>query len=186
MVCERIASQRPNDAGTELYMSLVDAQFNPSVPAVDVLNVRATCTNRDLPSRLPFGGKDGDFEVEGTVLLSRARCLTKPTETIRAPQRRAAQWRLISLNLTFVTVMPTREPRSIAGIRIFPISTIHRSHENILGIKKVESRKRSGRLRTRGNRFRWGLERSAMTKTFVGSGCSSSIRSRSLSGIYPR
>src|SRR5690606_26612324 len=35
---KRIASQRPNDAGTELYMSLVDAQFNPSVPAVDVLN----------------------------------------------------------------------------------------------------------------------------------------------------
>ena len=38
----------------------------------------------------------GDFEIEGTAIFSRVRCLTKPTDTVRPPQRRAAQWRLIS------------------------------------------------------------------------------------------
>ncbi|MGI8811709.1 MAG: type VI secretion system baseplate subunit TssF, partial [Pyrinomonadaceae bacterium] len=91
----RRPSQRDDDEGTEMHMSLVDIDFNPRVPAVEVLNVKATCTNRDLPGRLSFGGRDSDFEVEGTALLSRVRCLTKPTETIRPPRRRSVQWRLI-------------------------------------------------------------------------------------------
>ncbi|HEX2641109.1 MAG TPA: type VI secretion system baseplate subunit TssF, partial [Pyrinomonadaceae bacterium] len=101
----RRPSQRPEDDGTEVFLSMVDSNFNPKAPAVEVLNVRTTCTNRDLPARLPFGGKEGDFEVEGTALLSRVRCLTKPTETIRPPQRRSAQWRLIShLNLNYLSL----------------------------------------------------------------------------------
>ncbi|MBA2737222.1 MAG: type VI secretion system baseplate subunit TssF, partial [Pyrinomonadaceae bacterium] len=102
----RRASQRPDDEGTEMFMTLVDTSFNPQVPAEEVLTVRSTCTNRDLPARLPFGSKEGDFEVEGTALVSRIRCLTKPTETIRPPQRRAAQWRLIShLNLNYLSLV---------------------------------------------------------------------------------
>ncbi len=66
-------SQREEDEGTEMFVSLVDMNFNPRVPAVEVLNVRTTCTNRDLPARLPFGGREGDFEVEGSGLLSKAR-----------------------------------------------------------------------------------------------------------------
>src|SRR5215470_350464 len=96
----RRPSQRPNDEGTEIHMSLVDTSFDPLVPPVEILNVKATCTNRDLPGRLPFGGKEGDFEIEGGSLVSRGRCLTKPTDTLRPPQRRSVQWRLISqLNL---------------------------------------------------------------------------------------
>ncbi len=64
----RKPSQRAEDDGTEMFMSLVDGKFDPSVPAVEVLNVKATCTNRDLPARLPFGGKEGDFEVEGSFI----------------------------------------------------------------------------------------------------------------------
>ncbi len=71
-----------------MYMSMVDMNFNPRVPAAEVISVKTTCTNRDLPAKLPFGGREGDFEVEGTALLSRVHCLTKPTETIRPPQRR--------------------------------------------------------------------------------------------------
>ena len=85
----RRQSQRAEDEGTEIFMSFVDINFNPRVPAEEVVTVRVTCTNRDLPARLPFGGKEGDFEVEGTALLSRVRCLTKPTETLRPPPRGA-------------------------------------------------------------------------------------------------
>ena len=65
----------------------------PRVPAAEVINVKTTCTNRDLPAKLPFGGREGDFEVEGTALLSRVHCLTKPTETVRPPQRRSLHTR---------------------------------------------------------------------------------------------
>ena len=89
-------------------MLLVDMNFDPLIPAVEVLNVKTTCTNRDLPAKLPFGGKEGDFEVEGTALLSRVRCLTKPTDTVRPPQRRSAHWRLI---LQLTTIFFNRQQR---------------------------------------------------------------------------
>jgi type VI secretion system protein ImpG len=138
-------SQRPNDEGTEMFMSLVDLNFNPRVPAVDVLNVRTTCTNRDLPARLPFGGKEGDFEIEGTALLSRVRCLTKPTETIRPPQRRAAQWRLIShLNLNYLSLVAGESitPEALQEIlHLYNFSDSSVTRKQILGITGIESRK---------------------------------------------
>ncbi|HEX6278710.1 MAG TPA: type VI secretion system baseplate subunit TssF [Pyrinomonadaceae bacterium] len=173
----RRASQRQNDDGTEMFMSFVDSQFNPRVPAVEVVNVRATCTNRDLPSKLPFGGKEGDFEVEGTALLSRARCLTKPTETIRPPQRRAAQWRLIShLNLNFLSLVNNEDGspealQEILHLYNFDDSSVTRKH--ILGISKIEARKAIRQIGGRvGTGFVRGLETTVTfdEEQFVGSG----------------
>ncbi len=62
-----IASRRPSprrgDAGTELSLSFVDPGFRPTRPATDAVTVRATCTNRDLPAKLPFGGEQSDFQL---------------------------------------------------------------------------------------------------------------------------
>ncbi len=137
-------STRAGDEGTEIFMSLVDMNFNPRVPAVDVLNVRTTCTNRDLPARLPFGGKEGDFEIEGTALLSRVRCLTKPTETIRPPQRKAAQWRLIShLNLNYLSLVSgeTITPEALQEVlHLYNFNDSSVTRKQILGITGIESR----------------------------------------------
>jgi len=141
----RRQSQRPEDDGTEMFISLVDMNFDPRTPAVEVLNVKTTCTNRDLPGKLPFGGKEGDFEVEGTALVSRARCLTKPTETIRPPQRRAVQWRLIShLNLNYVslTTGENNSPEALQEIlHLYNFNDSSVTRKQILGITGVESRK---------------------------------------------
>ncbi len=141
----RRASQRANDEGTEMFMTLVDANFNPRVPAEEVLTVRCTCTNRDLPARLPFGSKEGDFEIEGTALISRIRCLTKPTETVRPPQRRSAQWRLIShLNLNYLSLVENQNgvPEALQEIlQLYNFDDSAVTHKQILGITGIESRK---------------------------------------------
>jgi type VI secretion system protein ImpG len=170
-------SQRPGDEGTEIYMSLVDMNFKPRVPAVDVLNVRTTCTNRDLPARLPFGGKEGDFEIEGTALLSRVRCLTKPTETIRPPQRRAAQWRLIShLNLNYLSLVSGEviAPEALQEIlHLYNFNDSSVTRKQILGITAIEARKV---VRKIGGRVGAGFVRGIETtltfdeEQFVGSG----------------
>lgn len=172
----RRPSQRAEDVGTEMYLSLVDSQFNPRVPAVEVLNVRTTCTNRDLPARLPFGGREGDFEVEGTA-LSRARCLTKPTETIRPPQRRAAQWRLLShLNLNFLSLVNNENgsPEALQEIlHLYNFNDSSITRKQILGITRVESRKAVRQIGDRvGAGFVRGLETTVTVdeEQFVGSG----------------
>ncbi|MGH9947169.1 MAG: type VI secretion system baseplate subunit TssF [Pyrinomonadaceae bacterium] len=173
----RRASQRSDDEGTEMFMSLVDMGFNPRVPAVEVLNVKTTCTNRDLPGRLPFGGKESDFEMEGTALLSGVKCLTKPTDTIRPPLRRFAQWRLVShLNLNYLSLVSSDAGvpdalQEILQLYNFTDSSVIR--KQILGIKSVEAKKA---VRQVGGRVGTGFVRGLQTtitfdeEEFVGSG----------------
>ena len=170
-------SQRQDDEGTEMFMSLVDINFDPRVPAVEILNVRATCTNRDLPARLSFGGKESDFEVEGTALLSRVRCLTKPTETIRPPRRRSAQWRLIShLNLNYLSLVNGENgtPEALQEmLHLYNFDDSSVTRKQILGITSVESRKVVRQIGDHiGAGFVRGLETTVTLdeEQFVGSG----------------
>lgn len=141
----RRASQRPNDEGTEMYLSLVDMDFNPRVPSTEVISIRTTCTNRDLPGRLPFGGRSGDFEIEEAALLSRVHCLTKPTETIRPPQRKALQWRIIShLNLNYLSIVQSENgtPEALQEIlQLYNFQDSDVTRKQILGITGIQSRK---------------------------------------------
>jgi type VI secretion system protein ImpG len=173
----RRASQRAEDEGTEMFLSMVDMNFDPRVPAAEVLTLKTTCTNRDLPARLPFGGREGDFEVEGTALLSRVRCLTKPTETIRPPQRRAAQWRLIShLNLNHLSLTENENgtPEALQEIlQLYNFNDSSALRKQILGITGIESRKVVRQIGQRiGSGFVRGLETTIEfdEEQFVGSG----------------
>ncbi len=173
----RRASQRQEDEGTEVFLSLVDGNFNPRTPATEVITLKTTCTNRDLPARLPFGGREGDFEVEGTALLSRVRCLTKPTETIRPPQRRAAQWRLIShLNLNHLSLVENESgvPEALQEIlQLYNFEDSSALRKQILGITGIESRKVVRQIGQRiGSGFVRGLETTIEfdEEQFVGSG----------------
>ena len=82
-LARRRASSRANDEGTEMALSLVDLSTANVETGASVLSVRTTCTNRDLPSRLPFGNQDSDFEMEGTAAMKRIVALRKPTQPAR-------------------------------------------------------------------------------------------------------
>jgi type VI secretion system protein ImpG len=173
----RRASQRENDEGTEIYLSLVDMDFNPRVPSAEVISIRTTCTNRDLPGKLPFGGRTGDFEIEEAALLSRVHCLTKPTETIRPPQRKALQWRLIShLNLNYLSIVQSENgtPEALQEIlQLYNFQDSDVTRKQILGIKGIESRKVVKQIGGHiGAGFVRGLETTLIfdEEEFVGSG----------------
>ena len=174
----RRPSQRPDDFGTEIFISLVDLNFNPRVPPVEVLNIRATCSNRDLPAKLPFGGREGDFEIEGTAVFSRVRCLTKPTDTVRPPQRRAAQWRLIShlgLNhLSLVENPRTHTPEALQEIlMLYDFTGSSATRKQILGMTGIEARRVTRQMGQRvGSGFVRGMETTLEfnEEQYVGSG----------------
>lgn len=91
----RRPSLRAKDAGTEVYLSLVDLNFRPQLPPVEMLTVSVTCTNRDLPGNLQWVGAWGELSAEGQRLV-RLRLLRTPTPARRPPVRHGLQWRLIS------------------------------------------------------------------------------------------
>jgi type VI secretion system protein ImpG len=91
----RRPSLRKSDEGTEVYLSLVDLNFNTALPPVELLSTRVTCTNRDFVSRLTWQREWGEIEGEGLPMVQ-ARCVVKPRPTVRPPLRGGLQWRLIS------------------------------------------------------------------------------------------
>ena len=142
----RRPSVRKEDPGTEMYLSLVDLNFNPHVPAVETITVHTTSTNRDLPGKLPFGGSEGDFEVEGIQSLSRIRCLKKPTGTIRPPLRQSTHWRLIShLSLNYLSLVDDAQKGSPEALQeilmLYDFTDSAAIRKQIQGITRVESRR---------------------------------------------
>jgi type VI secretion system protein ImpG len=80
-----------------MFVSLVDLQFDPSVPIDWTLSVDTTCLNRDLPARLPYGGGHPTLDiVEGAPGVSKVVCMTPPTPTLRPDFGRGGRWRLVS------------------------------------------------------------------------------------------
>jgi type VI secretion system protein ImpG len=142
----RRPSPKKGDEGTEVYLSLVDFNFQPTLPPADTLTVHITSTNRDLPGKLPFGGERGDFELEGAAPLSRIRCLKKPSETIRPPLRRGAQWRLIShLSLNYLSICEGGREALQEVLKLYDFSDSAVVRQQIAGITSVTSRRVVGR-----------------------------------------
>jgi type VI secretion system protein ImpG len=143
----RRPSTRRDDEGTEVYLTLVDLGFRPSVPDVETLTVRTTCSNRDLPSRLPFGASGGaDFELEGAGVFTAIRCLRKPTASLRAPLRRGAQWRLIShLSLNYLSLVQESGdggPQALQEIlKLYDFADSAATRQQIAGLTKVSARR---------------------------------------------
>ena len=84
----RKPSDRKGDAGTEIYVSLVDLAFDPTVPAGDTLTFSTTCTNRGLPDRLAVDDPRGDFELEKAAPGGADTCAGQTDETGAASVRR--------------------------------------------------------------------------------------------------
>jgi type VI secretion system protein ImpG len=71
----------------------------------DIISVRCTCTNGDLPSKLPIGSERGDFYLEGLSAIRKVVALRRPTQTIRPPLGKATLWNLIShLSLNYLSL----------------------------------------------------------------------------------
>ena len=85
------------DPGTEVYLSLVDLDFNPAAVSDWVVTIGTTCLNRDLPAKLPYGGGHPQLQlVEGASPVASLTCVTPPTATLRPPMGDRGRWRLIS------------------------------------------------------------------------------------------
>lgn len=94
------------DDSTDVMVALVDTELSLATRADGVLTVETTCMNRDLPSRIPYGGVHPVVTlVDGAAELMAVRCLLPPTLTLRSPPGERLGWRLLShLSLNHLSV----------------------------------------------------------------------------------
>ena len=155
----RRPSPREADEGTEVHLMLVDRSFRAREPEVgEVVNVRALCSNRDLPSRLPIGTDAADdFRIEGMPGVTRVRCLRKPTRTIRPVLGTEGRWRVVShlsLNLMSLVDVASGGPSDLSGVtsgspaldafreilKLYDFTDSAVTRQRILGLVGIEAR----------------------------------------------
>lgn len=137
------------DHGTEVYLDLVDLGFSATTPADWTVVVEATCLNRDLPKRLPFGGNQPILQLVDGGPISGINCLTKPTPTHRPELEHGAMWRLVShLTLNHLSIAgPDARPDALQEIlTLYDHTESRETKTKIAGILEVSSRRIVGRL----------------------------------------
>jgi type VI secretion system protein ImpG len=147
-LARRRPSTRPNDDGTEITLSLLDLNLTNADPDATVLSVKTTCTNRDLPSRLPFGNQDSDFELEGGAApMRRIVALRKPTAPVRPPMGKSVLWRLVShLSLNYLSLVEEGKDALQEILRLYDVGRTAYSQNVIQSILNVRSRPHFARL----------------------------------------
>jgi type VI secretion system protein ImpG len=146
-MANRRASNKKNDDGTEIYLSLVDLSSRPVRPDSDTLTIRTICTNRDLPSRLPFGNESGDFELESTTAIKRIVALKKPTTTLRPPVGKSVLWRLIShLSLNYLSLVEDGREALQEILKLYNFNESPYSAKQIDGLIDLRSKKHFARV----------------------------------------
>ncbi len=76
---ERLKGGRSSYAGSELSISIVDAEAAPYSLDLKQLAVEALCTNRDLPLQMPVGKGKSDFALEHGAPVIATRIVAGPT-----------------------------------------------------------------------------------------------------------
>jgi type VI secretion system protein ImpG len=145
---QRQSSGRPGDKGTEVYLSFSDQNMGPQDPGCDILTINLTCTNRDLPSRLPFGDAAGDFTLEIAAPVERIICMIKPTPTRRPFLGGALQWRLIShLSLNYISIVEGGEDALKEILKLYDFENSTSTKQQISGIVDLKSRHVTKRIK---------------------------------------
>jgi type VI secretion system protein ImpG len=137
---QRRSSDRKGDNGTEVFLSFADLNLNAVDPEAEFLTIHVTCTNRDLPSRLPFRDRSGDFNMETAAPVSSITCIIKPTPCRRPALGGALQWRLIShLSLNYLSIINGGEDALKEILKLYDFDNSPSNRQQINGLVSLKS-----------------------------------------------
>jgi type VI secretion system protein ImpG len=131
-------------AGSELFVSLVDARSTPYNRRLSQLNMFALCTNRHLPIQLPVGIGDTDLSTELYAPLISIRWLVGPTVPIPSIVEGDPVWRTIShLSLNYLSLLDAKDGEGSAALRELLMLYVNRNDQfmvrQIEGIRSTTS-----------------------------------------------
>jgi type VI secretion system protein ImpG len=111
------ARRRPTEnadmAGTDIWLSFLDLDLNPAMPAAQTVFAHTLCTNRSLAEQVSAGML---LDVEQAAPVTRTICVTKPSPQTNPPLGGDTFWRLVShLSLNHLSL--SGGPQSLAALR---------------------------------------------------------------------
>lgn len=91
---EALAISAPGHA---TKIAFIDRTMQPLTATTASVSINLTCTNGEMPCRLPFGQTAGDLHHEAAASDMPVLLLRRPTRPRRFDINQATQWRLVSL-----------------------------------------------------------------------------------------
>ncbi len=143
------------DAATDTWLSLVDEKDGPASLGAGTIHASGLCTNRNLPTRLPFsGGRPGMALRDGQGPVGSIQCLIRPTAALRRSPGLGAAWRFVShLSLNYLSLVDAGDGRAAAALREILSLYLHEELADfdqrqrwIQGISDVSSRRVAARV----------------------------------------
>lgn len=109
---------RTSYIGTEVYLSVVDANEAPFPKELRQLGVRALCTNRDLPLLMPIGHPKGDLTPAQTAPVKKITVAKGPSRPMSALRDGSVAWKLVNqLTLNHLSLTDTTPEQGAAALR---------------------------------------------------------------------
>ncbi len=138
------AIRRRNEIGerepSTMHLSLVDIDGVLTEPNAEVLTVRCSCTDFDLPSRLPFGLEDGDFAAEDYPSIRQITALRRPSPSYDPPRAKGQLWRLVSqLSLNYLSLVEEGVSAFREILRLHNFTDSSYLENQIGGITRIDS-----------------------------------------------
>ena len=142
----KLSSWRTTKA-SDVYITFVDLTGGKKTPDKDTVTLRLTCSNGELPSRLPFGNEEGDFQLGIGGPITRIVALTKPTDALQPPQEHGLLWRLISkLSLNYLSLVTEGADAFREILRLHNFTGSLSAEKQIDGILSLRSEPHFARL----------------------------------------
>ncbi len=140
------SSGKPLRKGSEVFLSLVDANEAPYSSNIQTLSVEALCTNRHLCDELPIGTRTMDFALDKYAPVLSVRCADGPSsaQDSLALSNPELGWRLInhlSLNhLALTSQDPQRNARVLRDtLALYGDASLPAVQKQIRGITAVQT-----------------------------------------------
>ncbi|ALU89496.1 type VI secretion system baseplate subunit TssF [Herbaspirillum rubrisubalbicans] len=128
----REASQGVDIAGSEIFISFLDQQFNTTQLVDEVIGGRALCTNRRLPEQLDCGAP---LYLEGPGAVSAITVLSKPSPHQNPPIIGTRPWALVSqLSLNHLSLADS--PLALGALK--DILRLHLGPNAGHGLRQIE------------------------------------------------
>ncbi|HEN8800320.1 type VI secretion system baseplate subunit TssF [Pseudomonas sp. CM25] len=134
------ARRRSQGDATAMSIRVVDRNLELIDASNDTLSIGLTCSNRDVPLMLPFGGERGDFNIPANSVIKDIRCLRKPTATVRVPLGKGLIWRLIAhLSLNHLSLVSQGREVLLELLSLYNYRNVSAIRKQINGIKAIDS-----------------------------------------------
>jgi type VI secretion system protein ImpG len=124
-------------AGSEIFISLVDAKVAPYKRQLSQLNITALCTNRHLPIQLPISVGDTDLGTELYSPVASIRWVAVPTVPIASIAEGDPSWRIIShLSLNYLSMLDSKEGDGAVALR--DLMKLYVNPNDVYTLRQVE------------------------------------------------